>query len=101
MVNIKDLNFRALFELSPALCVIVSPDLDFRILAASDAYLKATFTKREEIVGKKLFDVFPDNPDDPSANGSENVGASLERVLKTRTAERLDIQKYDVPRPEH
>lgn len=79
----------------------MSPDSDLRVLAASDAYLKATMTKREEIVGKKFFDIFPDNPDDPSTNGSRNIGASLARVLKTRTPERLDIQKYDVPRPAH
>lgn len=92
-------NYKALFELSPALCVVVSPDLDFTILAASDAYLRATLTQRELIVGKRLFDIFPDNPDDPEATGTGNIGASLERVLKSRTPDRLDIQKYDVPRP--
>ena len=75
-MNLKDPNFRTLFEISPALCVIMSPDSDLRVLAASDAYLKATMTKREEIIGKKIFDIFPDNPDDPSTNGSGNIGAS-------------------------
>jgi hypothetical protein len=39
----------------------------FTIEAASDAYLKATMTKREEILGRHLFEVFPNNPGDPTA----------------------------------
>ena len=51
------LDFRQLFESAPGLyCVL---DRDFRTVAASDAYLRATMTTREEIVGKSLFDVFP------------------------------------------
>ena len=45
----------------------------------SDAYLQATMTKREEILGRGIFEVFPDNPDDPAATGVNNLGASLER----------------------
>ena len=71
-------DFRALFEAAPGLYLVLDPEL--RIVAASDAYLDATMTRREEIVGRDLFDVFPDNPDDPGADGVSNLAASLERV---------------------
>ena len=55
-------DFRTLFEAIPDPCVVLTPD--FRIVAASDSYLRVTMTKREEITGRGLFEVFPDNPAD-------------------------------------
>ena len=60
-------DFRAMFEAAPGLYLVLDPEL--RIVAASDAYLDATMTRREEIVGRPIFDVFPDNPEDPEATG--------------------------------
>jgi signal transduction histidine kinase len=57
-------------------------------------------TKREEIVGRKLFNVFPDNPDDPAASGVRNLRASLDRVLQNRVSDSMPLQKYDIRRPE-
>lgn len=86
--------FRALFEALPGLYLVLTPDLT--IVAASNAYLEATMTRREDIMGRGLFEVFPDNPEDPSANGTSNLRASLERVLQTRAPDTMSIQKYDV-----
>ena len=90
-------NFQELFEALPGLYVVL--DRDFRIVAVSDAYLAATMTRREEILGRELFDVFPDNPDDPTASGVGNVRASLERVRQTRQPDAMAIQQYDIRRP--
>ncbi len=87
-----------MFEQSPALCLLL--DTRFFIVAATDAYLAATMTVREHIVGRSLFDVFPDNPDDPAADGVRNLKASLERVRTTARADAMAVQKYDVRRPE-
>ena len=91
-------HFRALFESLPGLYLVLTPDL--RIVAASDAYLQATMTKRAEIIGRGLFEVFPDNPGDPAATGTSNLRASLERVLRTSAPDTMAIQKYDVRRPD-
>ena len=56
-------DFKKLFESAPGLFLVLSPTL--KIVAVSDAYLKATLTQRSEITGQGIFDVFPDNPDDP------------------------------------
>src|SRR5215207_6730462 len=90
-------DFRMLFESAPALYLVLDPE--FRIIAVSDAYLAATMTERDAIVGRGIFDVFPDNPDDPAADGVGNLRASLERVRDRRAADAMSVQKYDIRRP--
>jgi PAS domain S-box-containing protein len=92
------LNFQRLFESLPGLFIIY--DLDFVIVGGSDAYFQSTLTKREEVVGRHLFEVFPDNPDDPNADGVRNLRASLESVLKYRKPHTMAVQKYDIRRPD-
>ncbi|MFN2477290.1 MAG: ATP-binding protein [Chthoniobacterales bacterium] len=91
--------FRVLFESAPGLYLVVTPE-DFSIVAVSDAYLRGTMTERSAIMGRKVFDVFPDDPNDPAADGVRAVRASLERVRETRTADLMPVQRYPVPRPE-
>jgi signal transduction histidine kinase/ActR/RegA family two-component response regulator len=91
-------DFRALFESAPGSYLVLNPDLT--IVAVSDAYLNATMTRREEILGRALFEVFPDNPQDPNASGMRNLKASLDRVLQHRMADAMPVQKYDIRRPE-
>jgi PAS domain S-box-containing protein len=91
-------DFRTLFEGAPGLCLVLSPDL--KIVAVNDGYLRATMTERDKILGRDLFDVFPDNPDDSTATGTRNVRASLQRVRETKAADVMAIQKYDIRRPE-
>jgi PAS domain S-box-containing protein len=92
------LQFRAFFESLPGLYLVLTPDL--KIMAVSDAYLQATMTKREEILGRGLFEVFPDNPNDPAASGVSNLRASLDRVRQKAVSDTMAIQKYDVRRPD-
>jgi two-component system, sensor histidine kinase len=89
-------DFRALFEAAPGLYVALTADL--RIVAVSDAYLAATMTTRD-IVGRHLFDVFPDNPADPTATGVHNLTASLQRVLHDKKPDVMATQRYDIRRP--
>ena len=90
--------FRALFECLPGAYLVLAPD--FTIVAVSDAYLAATMTKRSVILGRGLFEVFPDNPEEAEATGTANLRASLHRVLKSGGSDTMAIQKYDVRRPD-
>jgi PAS domain S-box-containing protein len=92
------INFQALFESAPGLYLVLTPDLE--IVAVSDAYLNATMTQRAVILGRGLFDVFPDNPNDPDADGVSNLRTSLNSVLKNKTAHTMAVQKYDIRRPD-
>lgn len=91
-------DYRLLFETAPGPYLILTPDLT--IAAVNEAYLTATMTKREEIVGRGLFEVFPDNPDDPAATGVRNLRTSLDRVRERRAPDTMAVQKYDIRRPE-
>lgn len=91
-------DFRALFEAVPGLYLVL--DVNLRIVAVSDAYLRATMTRREAILGRGIFDVFPDNPDDPKADGVRHLQASLHRVVQSGMADAMAVQKYDVRKPE-
>jgi signal transduction histidine kinase len=90
-------DFRAILESAPGLYLILDPRL--RIVAVTDAYLAATKTRRDEVVGRDMFDVFPDNPDDPAAAGVANLRVSLERVRRERVTDAMPVQKYDIRRP--
>ncbi len=88
----------SLFESLPGLYLVLTPELV--IVSASDAYLKATLTTRAAILGRNLFEVFPDNPEDIGATGVSNLRASLDRVLHNAAPDTMAIQKYDVRRPD-
>ena len=87
-------NFEVLFQSTPGLYLVLDERL--RIVAASDAYLNATLTHREAVIGRVIFEVFPDNPDDPKADGVRNLKASLERVLATGKPDAMAVQQYDI-----
>ena len=92
-----DIDFQRLFESSPHPYLVLSPDREFNIIAVNEHYLRATGTQREAIIGRPLFDVFPDNPSDPAANGTSDLRSSLLRVLRDRVADVMGVQKYDIP----
>lgn len=95
-----ELDFQRLFEESPDFLLVLLPDSPrFTIVAATNARLRTTLTTRDSI-GRGLFEVFPDNPDDPAATGTSNLRASLERVLETREPDTMAVQKYDIRGPD-
>ena len=97
---IDDMDFQALFEAMPGLFLVLKPDQPkYTIVAASDAFLKGSMTKRADILGRGLFEVFPDNPNDPKATGENNLGESLKRVIKSKAADKMPLQKYDIEKP--
>jgi PAS domain S-box-containing protein len=90
-------DFHALFESAPGLQLVLAPDLT--VVAVSEAYLKATMSKRDEILGRHLFDIFGDNFADPTAKGASNLRVSLNRVLQYRAPDTIAPQKYNIRRP--
>lgn len=94
-----DRSFTRLFQASPAPFLVLAADAPrFTIREVNEAYLAATMATRENIVGRGVFDAFPENPDDLANEGVSALRASFERVLATRVPDRLPGLKYDVPR---
>ena len=90
-------DFRLIFQSAPGCYLVLTPGLT--IVAVSDAYVHATMTERHEILGRGLFEAFPDNPNDPGATGVANLRASLGSVLAHRRTDTMAVQKYDIRRP--
>lgn len=93
-------DFKLLFESAPGLFLVLAPARPYTIIAASDAYLRATMTTRDGVLGRGMFDIFPDNPDDPAAQGVGKLGASLDMVVSMREPNAMALQKYDIRRPD-
>ncbi|MFF4624232.1 PP2C family protein-serine/threonine phosphatase [Nonomuraea jabiensis] len=89
------IDYAALFAATPSPCLVLDPGL--MIVDVNRAYLRATCRTAEDLIGRYIFDAFPDNPDDPRAEGVKNLRASLHRVLAYREPDTMVLQKYDIP----
>jgi signal transduction histidine kinase len=95
-----DLDFRLLFKSSPDVLLVLLPDPPrYTMVAATEARFRATHTDARTL-GLGLFELFPDNPDDPGATGTSNLRASLDRVVATKSADTMAVQKYDIRGPD-
>jgi PAS domain S-box-containing protein len=83
------------FNSLPGLFLILQPNSPiFTIVEANNGYLKNTGIDRTAF-GKPLFEVFPDNPGDPNANGVVNLSNSLMEVIHSKKPATMDVQRYD------
>jgi two-component system sensor kinase FixL len=89
-----ELDYRAIFDAAPGLYLLL--DRNLTIITANQAYCRATMTDAAKIAGRPLFEIFPDNPGDPRADGVRNLKASLERVLRDKQPDAMAVQKYDI-----
>ena len=93
-VELSGLDYKLIFQAMPGMCLIL--DAAFNILAQNDDHARATLSIAKNVVGRNLFDAFPDNPYDSSATGVASVRQSLLKVLKTRQSDVMPIIRYDV-----
>jgi PAS domain-containing protein len=92
-------NFQAEFDNSPHPYMLLDPGPGLRIVDINDAYAEATFIKRSDVIEKSLFELFPDNPDNPLADGVNNLYTSLRIVAQTSRPHAMAIQRYDIRMP--
>ncbi|MET9108904.1 PP2C family protein-serine/threonine phosphatase [Streptomyces zhihengii] len=97
MVNEPSIDYRAVFQTLPGAVALMTTDLVYADV--NEAFLAISGRTREQVVGRYLFDVFPDNPGDPSADGVRNLSASLRRVIETGEPDSMALQRYDVEDP--
>jgi signal transduction histidine kinase/CheY-like chemotaxis protein len=91
----KDIDYKLIFESVPAGLYLII-DMEYNIVAVTDAYLEATFTERKNILGRYIFDVFPDNPINAKANGVNNLKQSFNHVVVFKETNIMPVQKYDI-----
>ena len=88
------IDYAAVFQALPGMVAVLTPELVY--VDANEEFVRMTGRSRQHLVGRYLFDVFPDNPGDPAASGMRNLAASLQRVLATGERDTMAVQRYDV-----
>ncbi|MFF4033772.1 PP2C family protein-serine/threonine phosphatase [Streptomyces sviceus] len=95
--SFTDPDYEAVFQALPGMVALLTPELVY--VDINEEFLRTAGRRREEIVGRYLFDVFPDNPNEPASTGMRNLAASLRRVVETGERDAMALQRYDVEVP--
>ncbi|MER6412105.1 PP2C family protein-serine/threonine phosphatase [Streptomyces humidus] len=93
-MNDTAIDYAAVFQALPGMVALLTPGLVYADVNVE--FLRATGRSRDQMIGRHLFDVFPDNPNDAAASGMRNLEASLRRVLATGERDAMALQRYDV-----
>jgi serine phosphatase RsbU (regulator of sigma subunit) len=89
------MDYAAVFAASPSPYLVLDPELV--IVEVNQAYLEVTGRTRDDLLGQRIFDAFPEDPEDPEAEGMRTLHASLQRVLDSGEPDALAFMKYDIP----
>ena len=88
------IDFEAVYRALPGMVALLTPDLVFADV--NEAYVRGTGRSRESLLGRYVFDVFPESVNAPAANHSHQLRASLLRVLASGRRDSMALQRYDV-----
>jgi serine phosphatase RsbU (regulator of sigma subunit) len=85
-------DYAQVFQGLPTPCLVLDPSL--RILDCNTAFLAVTGRCRDGLLGRELFEAFPDL--DPRGSGQDHVRRTLEQALHTGRSALLGAQRYDI-----
>lgn len=88
--------FRKDFGDATRIAALIDPAPGLAYVDVNPAYEKSLGVARDDLVGRGLFQLFPDNPDDSAADGVYNVYKSLRQVAETARPHDMEVQRYDV-----
>lgn len=95
---IKYVPIRSIISSLPGNFLLLKPDApNFTIVDATDAYCNATYTEKENIKGKPLFEVFPEKTESP--HGIDDLRRSLMEAVSTRKTDQMTTHKYAIRNP--
>lgn len=87
---------RDLLETSSLPGMVLDPRPGIHIVDMNAAYVAATLSDSRRACGSKLFEVFPDNPEMPDADGISNLYESLRTAVESGQCHAMAVQRYDV-----
>lgn len=94
-------DFRLAFEASPGPMLLIAVDPPrFTMLAANRAHASAFRTTPEALVGRGVFEVFPNPPDRAAQAFMQAIRESFARTLATRRPDHMAVQRVQVPGPD-
>ncbi|MGW0584962.1 PAS domain-containing protein, partial [Streptomyces sp. NPDC002920] len=88
------IDYAAVFRALPGMVALLTPELVYA--DANDDFLRLAGRTREQLLGRYIFDVFPENPNDPAAAGRQETEASMLRVVASGERDTMALLRYDI-----
>ncbi|MGW4101643.1 PP2C family protein-serine/threonine phosphatase [Streptomyces sp. NPDC004976] len=98
MVHPSKIDYEAVFQALPSAVALFTTDLVYA--EVNEAFLRSMGRTREQVVGRHLWDAFPDNPRDPAVPGMRKLRDSLRWVAATGQRDAMTLHRYDVQLPD-
>lgn len=98
IVNASGIDYEAVFQALPGAVALFTTDLVY--VDVNEAFLSSMGRTRDQVVGRHLFDAFPDDPKDPGVTGMRKLQASLQWVAATGERDAMTLHRYDVEYPD-
>ncbi|MFI5881619.1 PP2C family protein-serine/threonine phosphatase [Streptomyces sp. NPDC051554] len=92
-----EIDYEAVFRDLPGMVALLTPELVY--VDANQDFERLSGRKREELVGRYIFDVFPENPKDPAAAGMRETRESMLRAATTGERDTMALLRYDIEDP--
>ncbi|WP_121750962.1 SpoIIE family protein phosphatase [Streptomyces sp. E2N166] len=90
----SQIDYEAVFHALPGMVALLTPDLEYA--DANQDFLRLAGRTREQLLGRYIFDVFPENPNDPASAGMRETRASMLRVVSTGERDTMALLRYDI-----
>ena len=70
------------------------------MVGANEAYLRVTMRRREDLVGRNMFEAFPESEDGAGTADARPLRDSLERVVRERGVDHIPLILYPIRGPD-
>ena len=98
IVELTAEDYHSVFNKSEATKLLLAVDApSYTIIDVNFAYLNATNSNRETLVGNSVFGVFPANPTDEESKNIERTIYSFEEAVRTKKPHTMYNYRYDIP----
>ncbi|MEU6975120.1 MULTISPECIES: SpoIIE family protein phosphatase [unclassified Streptomyces] len=88
------IDYGAVFRALPGMVALLTPDLLYA--DANEDFLRLAGRSRDQLVGRYIFDVFPEHPDEPAAAGMRETRESMLRVVSSGERDTMALLRYDI-----
>ncbi|MER7777772.1 SpoIIE family protein phosphatase [Streptomyces sp. NPDC096191] len=97
MVNGQLVDYAAVFHALPGMVALLDRNLVY--VDANDDFTRLAGRSREQLIGRYIFDVFPERPEEEDTTGMRETRASLLRVVASGERDTMALVRYDIEDP--
>lgn len=88
--------YETVFKSSPIGGYLLSTTPEITILDVNDSFLHNVALARDDMIGRRLSDVFPDNPDDPEDTGVDALRRSIAQAVASGQLQVMPEQRFPI-----